>query len=123
MALQMVSLAGLFWVYYNTRQSAPPKEKTPEWEHWKKSPWVIRRFKHPFTYPDIGADLEAKGVRMVWEGTYPRLGWFEDILCSEVEIIGTCRTVYEEDPPWKNQRTTIKSVRGFLRVDGIVRYR
>ncbi len=101
---------GFFWFYFNTRSGRPPgsEEQTEAWKIWKASPWIIRKFSG----------------ELAWNSSYPMIGTFTDTLATDVRASEVSfETVYFDSPPWKNQRTSIKWVRGFIKVKGVIEYR
>jgi hypothetical protein len=99
---------GWAWLYYNTRKGKKPAYRTEEQELWSKSPWVLKRFKDP------AAAYSKDPDRASWN----------DIFCQEVVITGsTSKTVYVDDPPWRGRRDSVRYVRGYLLVEGTIRYR
>lgn len=105
---------GFFWIYFNTRRGRHPENPKPSQIKFFNSPWIIRRFPR----------------RDDWNANYPKVGTFEDITAAEVRggnypLLGITdfRSVYVENPPWRNSRNSIAYVRGFLKISGIIQYR
>ena len=115
---------GFFWLYFNTRKGPAKGPASKEFlakrgtikdpYKWKSSPWIVRQFQD----------------RGHWQLSYPVVGFFQDFLCKEIRGgpsessgINSLETVYADDPPWKNQRTSIRWVRGFLRVEGVLMWK
>lgn len=109
-------IEGYFWLYYNTRTGRPPNMRTEEWQRWKQTPWIIRQFKGTPHAP----------AKIWWEQDYPRRDMFTDIFAQEIRSVGwraEFTTFYTDNPPWRNQRTSIRYVKGFLKVSGTLEYR
>ncbi len=122
---------GYFWVYFNTRRGKGhlPRNATPKQMAWKDASWIIRVFKTRkdvlHLYPVVGTfeDIYAHEISI---RPSERVGWKlgpADSLEMSVNSIQHLESVYLENPPWQNQRTSIQWVRGFLRMEGVLFWR